>query len=582
MDPTAEFFAKLKKLAVTLESETGRLQQVFESRKSEDDTDTTATAMRAYHEVNCDVGNLKGQIQEQLVQQKAKEKEVNSFIKECKMMEERISQDIHTLKERWEKYGYQGQKDTQKPASTNCHESATEDKMENEAKTGGGGSDEDEPKDAGDVQPTSPPVDGRPPVTDGLRTPQLSDFGLSEMVLKKGLAGSDWCEPPAPQISLPRPFGTPGPPPMPVTPKCALWLDDDEPQTPKLQEFAISEPTLCLLNDFTMDLFKKNAQKPQRPIEDISVPVNLKLETLQVKDDLESPELPELSAPGFQIKKAKCSRDPPTQINGTPVSATLRGETATTPEIPALKTPYLKHLVSAKKLGPTGAQASDGSHVSAPLLPPLKGSMSFAGVEEQQMPVMPHLESALANSLHGKSTNVVKNGGEHEGLSRVYGLELDGRTQEFNLGTPRLRMELEDPSTPEMPDLSSITQDICKLVSQAQLKKTAMMATRPDIRTDKIDLHKAVSMVSDSEFQSLPNYLKLTTLHNLNQAVHNINTFMADHPGEREEFPIEELQRIINAGTKTPVYILCLTELKRLTHVGGVKNTSVYKLNVHS
>uniref|UniRef100_A0A674NTG4 Spindle and kinetochore associated complex subunit 3 n=1 Tax=Takifugu rubripes TaxID=31033 RepID=A0A674NTG4_TAKRU len=490
MDPTAEFFAKLKKLAVTLESETGRLQQVFESRKSEDDT---ATAMRAYHEVNCDVGNLKVT---HVANQKAKEKEVNSFIKECKMMEERISQDIHTLKERWEKYGYQGQKDTQKP-------------MENEAKTGGGGSDEDEPKDAGDVQPTSPPVDGRPPVTDGLRTPQLSDFGLSEMVLKKGLAGCDWCEPPAPQISLPRPFGTPGPPPMPVTPKCALWLDDDEPQTPKLQEFAISEPTLCLLNDFTMDLFKKN------------------ISSLSFTDDLESPELPELSAPGFQIKKAKCSRDPPTQINGTPVSATLRGETATTPEIPALKTPYLKHLVSAKK----------------------------------------------------KSTNVVKNGGEHEGLSRGYGLELDGRTQEFNLGTPRLRMELEDPSTPEMPDLSSITQDICKVCKIISNHVVPVFWVTVSFIWQLVDLHKAVSMVSDSEFQSLPNYLKLTTLHNLNQAVHNINTFMADHP-EREEFPIEELQRIINAGTKTPVYILCLTELKRLTHVGGVKNTSVYKLNV--
>lgn len=58
-----------------------------------------------------------GQIQEQLVQQKAKESEVNIFIKECKMMEERISQDIHALKERWEKYGYQAQKDTQKLAS---------------------------------------------------------------------------------------------------------------------------------------------------------------------------------------------------------------------------------------------------------------------------------------------------------------------------------------------------------------------------------------------------------------------------------------------------------------------------------
>lgn len=37
MDPTVEFFAKLKKLAVTLESETDRLQQAFESRSSEDD-----------------------------------------------------------------------------------------------------------------------------------------------------------------------------------------------------------------------------------------------------------------------------------------------------------------------------------------------------------------------------------------------------------------------------------------------------------------------------------------------------------------------------------------------------------------
>lgn len=72
--------------------------------------------------------------------------------------------------------------------------------------------------------------------------------------------------------------------------------------------------------------------------------------SLSFKDDLESPELPELSVSGFKIKKVKCSRDPPAQINGTPDSATLRGEMATTPEIPALKTPYLKHLVSAKKV----------------------------------------------------------------------------------------------------------------------------------------------------------------------------------------------------------------------------------------
>lgn len=43
--------------------------------------------------------------------------------------------------------------------------------------------------------------------------------------------------------------------------------------------------------------------------------------------------------------------------------------------------------------------------------------------------------------------------------------------------------------------------------------------------------HKAVSLVSDLEYQNLPKYLKLMTLHSLNQAVHNINTSMADYPG---------------------------------------------------
>lgn len=52
--------------------------------------------------------------------------------------------------------------------------------------------------------------------------------------------------------------------------------------------------------------------------------------------------------------------------------------------------------------------------------------------------------------------------------------------------------------------------------------------------------------------------------------------------GKKTEFQLEELRRITNVGTKTPVYILCLTELKRLTHVGGAKTTSVYKLSTHN
>lgn len=42
----------------------------------------------------------------------------------------------------------------------------------------------------------------------------------------------------------------------------------------------------------------------------------------------------------------------------------------------------------------------------------------------------------------------------------------------------------------------------------------------------------SVPVVSDSEFQRLPNYLRLMTLYNLNQAIHNINKFIAECPGQ--------------------------------------------------
>lgn len=45
----------------------------------------------------------------------------------------------------------------------------------------------------------------------------------------------------------------------------------------------------------------------------------------------------------------------------------------------------------------------------------------------------------------------------------VPSMELDGPTQEFSLGTPRVRGYYQEPRTPEMPELSSVTQDICKV-----------------------------------------------------------------------------------------------------------------------
>ncbi|XP_035533070.1 spindle and kinetochore-associated protein 3 [Morone saxatilis] len=609
MDPTRQFFSKLRKLAVTLESETDKLQQAFENRNNDGDNETTAKAMRAYHELNCDVGNLKGQIQEQLAQQKAKENEVSSFIKACRVMEHRVTEDIQTLKAHWEKYGYQAPRDTQRPTSTKSQESDAEDEVADESAGGEAGSQEE----AEGNHSSSPLKAGPPSFADVLRTPQLSDFGLSEMQLKRTLAGAEWCSevPPMPEMSLPLPsLNTPAPPPMPITPKCALRMDDDELQTPQMHDFGISEHTMCLNNDFTMDLLQKNVEKPQRPPQHIPAPpVNSLMESLQAKaDNLESPEPPVFCTPGFKIKKTNGQCSPPAQGNGDPESPGRPGNLPTTPEVPAFQTPYMNRLVSNKKSArqpePINMQSDEDSHtfqLPTSLHNGATGSkraweydvpeISILGVEDKQIPEMPNLESVLGNSLQSRSAKMQKKTSEHEKVTKleltVSSLELDGPTQEFSLGTPRIRTDFQEFNTPEMPDLSSVTQDICKLVSQAQLKKTAMAVVHPHVRPEKDKNSsrpsaESLSVVSESEFQSLPSYLKQMALHNLNQAIHNINKFTAEFPGEKTEFQMEELRRITNVGTKTPVYILCLMELKRLKHVGGARNTSVYKLNTHN
>lgn len=222
---------------------------------------------------------------------------MGNFIKACKVMEQRVTTDVQALKEYFQKYGYQPPRDSQKTTSKmcpqkfktvskscsksvfimnffcyegkNCQESDAENADEEaESKSAGeeGGSQEEE--DGTKMShPSSPPLGGPPPVVDLLRTPQLADFGLSEMQLKRALAGAEWCSevPPMPQISLPQAsVDTPAPPPMPLTPKCALRMDDDELLTPQMQAFGISEHTMCLINDFTMDLFQKNIGKPKK------------------------------------------------------------------------------------------------------------------------------------------------------------------------------------------------------------------------------------------------------------------------------------------------------------------------------
>ncbi|XP_037343601.2 spindle and kinetochore-associated protein 3 [Pungitius pungitius] len=555
MDPTARFFAALRKTAVTLESESVKLRQAFDNRNNDEDGDAEARALRACHGVNCDVRELKEQIRGQIVQQRAQDTELDSFIKAARVMEQRLTNDVQALKGHWEKYGYQAPQDSQRQTETE-DEAAAE--METEATNEGVNQEEDKGSRSSCLTP------GPSSLADPLRTPQLSDFGLSEGEIKRALAGVEWCAeaPVMPELSLPHASLRA---PLPMTPKRTLRMDDDELQTPQMSDFGLSEHTMCLNNDFTMDLFRKNVEKLQRPHLEMPVPpVSTLMEGLHAKvQDLVSPEPPAFLTPGFKRK----TNLTPAQREGDPEFPGRHGNLPATPEVPLFEAPYMNRMATSRKNAPQ--PEPDGG----PPSPRSKRRWEYNvpdPAEDDPMPAMPNLESALGNSLQTRSTKMQKKTLESAA-------EPEGAVQEFSLGTPRLRVDYQEPSTPEMPDLSSVTQDICKLLTQAQLKKPCMAVVNPNVRPKNDQIGAArLSEVSEREFQSLPKYLKQMTLHNLNQALLNLNKFTEE--GEQTEFRLEDLKRICGTGTKTTAYILCLTELRRLQHTGGERRTSVYKL----
>lgn len=57
---------------------------------------------------------IQGEFQDQLAQQKAWGSKVSGYIKACQAMEQKVLEDIQTLREHWENYGYQAPRDAQR------------------------------------------------------------------------------------------------------------------------------------------------------------------------------------------------------------------------------------------------------------------------------------------------------------------------------------------------------------------------------------------------------------------------------------------------------------------------------------
>uniref|UniRef100_A0A672KFS5 Spindle and kinetochore-associated protein 3-like n=1 Tax=Sinocyclocheilus grahami TaxID=75366 RepID=A0A672KFS5_SINGR len=251
MNPSERFFAKLRKLTVCLETESNNLLHASQNPQDDDENGAQAlyqlhSEVRALKVCACLVmahdftlfkyglhftqNHVQRQVQDQVATHDATSTE---------------------LKKHNEKYGY-------RPRNMNGRKEA-EEQAERDA------AEEDEVMGQGiceEAQQSETPEKMQPPV-DQLRTPKLSDFGLSALQFQRVLGEAE-----PPHIAAPVPAVALSPPSFvmnmqPKTPKCSLHMEEDA-LTPRLEDFGISEYTVCWNNDFTMDLFNKKPPKTSK------------------------------------------------------------------------------------------------------------------------------------------------------------------------------------------------------------------------------------------------------------------------------------------------------------------------------
>ncbi|XP_016059019.1 PREDICTED: spindle and kinetochore-associated protein 3 [Miniopterus natalensis] len=297
MDPIRSFCTKLRSLAVTLDSETARLQRALEG----EDSDFEGYAMRILHDLHSEVRTLKGNVSILLDKARLESQESTGFIKAAKVLMRKNSVDIIKIREFFQKYGYNpcAKKNTvgeqevldSKPESTrdeNLQKPDVKDDMSNP------------------VVPSSSVSEKIP------CSPQLSDFGLERYLILQ--------IPPNPpqsvnnqkeEANMLTPSSKQSLVKVLKTPKCSLNMDNFECVTPKLEHFGISEYTMCLNEDYTMGL-KNVKNKSEEAVETEPVSsdsttaglVNQKLE----KNDAEytkSPLAPTFCTPGLKIPSTK-------------------------------------------------------------------------------------------------------------------------------------------------------------------------------------------------------------------------------------------------------------------------------------
>ncbi|NWH70898.1 SKA3 protein, partial [Piaya cayana] len=204
------------------------------------------------HDLHCEIKTLKKDISASLDKYCSEEQAIHDFLKASEVLLQRNAADLGKIREL---LGNHGCKTYGKDSTEEEKEVKSDSMVYTQNK-----SDEEKLDDV----PHLPASTEKPLLPeDSLRVPKLSDFGLTQYAFSKPWSvekkqhttngyqkNSNNRTPVTPQT----------PRVLPKTPKCMLKMDDYECVTPKLEQFGISEHTMCLNEDYTMSLIHKTAQ----------------------------------------------------------------------------------------------------------------------------------------------------------------------------------------------------------------------------------------------------------------------------------------------------------------------------------
>ncbi|KAF6121703.1 spindle and kinetochore associated complex subunit 3 [Phyllostomus discolor] len=298
MDPIRSLCTKLRSVAVTLDRETTRLQRALEGK----DSDFEDYAVRILNDLHSEVRTLKDSVNILLDKASLERQESIGFIKATKVLMEKNSVDIMKIREFFQKYGYnqcakKNSEDEQEVVDSKPESIRDENLQKSDVKD-----DVSNNRDNSCVVPSSSVSEKIP------CSPQLSDFGLERYLISQvpqnppQAVNNQKEEPemltPSSKQSLVK---------ILKTPKCALNMDDFECVTPKLEHFGVSEYTVCLNEDYTMEL--KNVKNKSEetikmePMSNDSATSSVMNNQLEKNDTkyTKSPLLPTFSTPGLKI-----------------------------------------------------------------------------------------------------------------------------------------------------------------------------------------------------------------------------------------------------------------------------------------